>query len=327
MSARIYQSRRTDVHWHLAAEEVILGELGAGDCALYLWRAADAVVIGKHQNPWRECRYRELAADGGRLARRISGGGAVFHDLGNLNFSFFLPKARYDKDALTGIVLAAVQGLGIAARVDDRHVLLVEGRKFSGNAFCFRRNKVLHHGTVLVDADLDKLQRYLRPTEDIPETRGILSVPATVGNLAEQRPGLTVDEVAAAIAASFRTALAPDVETAPEDALDADAMAELQATHASWDWLFGQTPRFEVLWESGADDQAPGLRLTVKNGRIEGVEVAAASGLPAAAVEKALTDCTFQSLEMSRALRQAAPASGEQTALEQLADRIESKEL
>ena len=239
MSRRVIQPEHTDVWRHLATEEYLLETLPPATSVLYLWRSAPCVVLGKHQNPWLECRVTDLTATGVVLARRLSGGGAVYHDLGNLNFSFIGWAATYDKQACSALVVAALRRIGVDASVGPRHILTTaDGRKFSGSAYCYRHQKVLHHGTLLVDTDLRRLEACLRPACAGLECRGIRSIPTAVVNLREVAPGLTVAAVAAALAAEFGGAATP--------AVDASELTELATRYRSWDWCFGRTPKFTV---------------------------------------------------------------------------------
>ena len=133
---------------------------------LYLWQNENTVVIGRAQNAWRECRVQLLEEEGGRLARRSSGGGAVYHDLGNLNFSFLLPRNAYDLPKQFSVIAAALSSFGVRTVISGRNDLVLDsGEKFSGNAFRFTQSAALHHGTLLVSADREKLARYLAPSE------------------------------------------------------------------------------------------------------------------------------------------------------------------
>ena len=130
-----FESGSFDPFENLAIEQHLLETVGGGCCLFYLWQNQNTVVIGKNQNPYSECRVSLLEAEGGHLARRLSGGGAVFHDLGNLNFTFLVPTADYDLAKQQRVLLTACQSFGIPAEFSGRNDLLADGRKFSGNAF------------------------------------------------------------------------------------------------------------------------------------------------------------------------------------------------
>ena len=156
-------SKSYDPWFNLALEELLYDTISESTVILYLWQNQNTVVIGKSQNAWKECRVSELEADGGRLARRSSGGGAVFHDLGNLCYTFLASSGLYDLEKQLGVILAAVGEQGIEARFTGRNDITVcDGRKFSGNAFRFSSGKGLMHGTLLLDTNPEKIARYLQ---------------------------------------------------------------------------------------------------------------------------------------------------------------------
>jgi lipoate---protein ligase len=233
------RSDSLDVFRNLAIEECLLGEVRTRGRILFLWRSRDAVVIGKNQDPWVECRVEDVEREGGRVARRISGGGAVFHDTGNLNVSFFVPRREYRAEALFGIVLAALRRAGVNAGITGKNSLSVDGKKISGNAFCLRRDAVLHHGTLLVSTDLSKLERYLRPTKTDPGSRAVRSKPAAVANLADIVPGLAMRQIEDAITAETSSAWGEPVERVDAADLLGAALPALEAKYASDEWRFG----------------------------------------------------------------------------------------
>ena len=161
---------------NLSVEEQLLNSVKPGQFILYLWQNHNTVVIGKNQNAWRECKTELLENEGGKLARRLSGGGAVFHDIGNLNFTFVVDRENYDLTKQVSVILNAVNSLGINAEMNGRNDLTVDKRKFSGNAFCFRKHGAYHHGTVLVNADMSKMARYLQVSKEKILSKGIQSV-------------------------------------------------------------------------------------------------------------------------------------------------------
>lgn len=241
----------TDVFHHLAMEEHFLDHVAEQE-VLYLWRSAPAVVIGRNQNPWREVAEFAIAEEGVVFARRLSGGGAVYHDLGNLNYTFVRQRDRYDVDAQSAILVRALASLDIEARLGCRHELLVGDRKISGTAFRVRRDSAFHHGTLLVDANLDALQRCLAPPNLAITSKGIRSIPSPVCNLCELRSNLDCQQVALAIANSATCELRNPERPASLD--------QRIAKYRSWEWRFGQTPRFSV--------EIDGATLTVERGLI-----------------------------------------------------------
>ena len=245
MTNRLIVGVSHDPWYNLALEERLMDTCGDG-ATLYLWQNENTVGIGRAQNAWRECRVRLLEDEGGRLARRSSGGGAVYHDLGNLNFSFVLPRPAYDLGRQLSVIVSALSAFGVRAEVSGRNDLVLDsGEKFSGNAFRFTQGAALHHGTLLVSADMDKLSRYLAPSEKKLAAKGVTSVRARVTNLADVAPGLTVPLLTDALMEAFGRAYGAYTQLMP-DAFDRAAVAALTEKYASWDWRFGKTPAFDV---------------------------------------------------------------------------------
>ena len=204
---RLLISDSYDPWFNLAVEECIFRQMPATQRVLFLWRNADTVVIGRAQNPWKECNTRRMEEDHVRLARRSSGGGAVFHDLGNTCFTFMAGKPEYDKSISTSIVLNALNALGVTAEASGRNDLVVktpEGdRKVSGSAYRETMDRGFHHGTLLLNADLSRLANYLNPDKKKLQAKGITSVRGRVANLVELLPGITHEQICDAIREAF----------------------------------------------------------------------------------------------------------------------------
>ena len=181
---RLLVSDSHDPLFNLAVEECIFRQMDPAQRVLFLWRNANTVVIGRAQNPWKECNTRRMEEDGVTLARRSSGGGAVFHDLGNSCFTFMAGKPGYDKSVSTTIVIDALARLGVSAFASGRNDLLVAtpdgDRKVSGSAYRETHDRGFHHGTLLLDADLGRLAHYLNPDPKKLAAKGISSVRSRV---------------------------------------------------------------------------------------------------------------------------------------------------
>lgn len=258
--------------WHnLALEEYLFDRLQPGDAILYIWQNQNTVVIGKNQNAWKECRHELLEREGGKLARRSSGGGAVFHDLGNLCFTFVMSKELYDVETQLGVVLGALRNLGIDAVFSGRNDLTVDGQKFSGNAFCHRKQGAVHHGTLLVDVDYGKMTRYLAVSPDKIQSKGIDSVRSRVVNLTEKRADLTMGMLKEALRASFEA-----VYDGPCQQLAEPGNGELRPLYekyASWDWRFGQSPTFDMVLEQRFPWGGVELCLSSREGLVTGCKL------------------------------------------------------
>ncbi|MBR5536593.1 MAG: lipoate--protein ligase [Clostridia bacterium] len=187
-----YEASGSDPFENLAREQVLLENGPADGLILYLWQNQNTVVIGRNQNAYKECRTSLLEDEGGKLARRLSGGGAVFHDLGNLNFTFLLPREDFDVRRQLEVICTACREMGIPAEISGRNDLQADGQKFSGNAFYKSGGRAYHHGTLLLDVDMGKLGRYLSPPKAKLQAKGVDSVRARVTNLRAFVPQLTV---------------------------------------------------------------------------------------------------------------------------------------
>jgi lipoate-protein ligase A len=234
----ILEPRETDPFRNLAVEEYLLTRTGTVPVMFLLWQARDSVIVGKNQDPWLECDPPLIEKEGGLLARRLSGGGAVFHDLGNLNYAFITRREEYDCNRQFQVVVKTLRRLGVTAEITKHHALLVRDRKISGTAFCYRKTAVLHHGTLLVCADLDRMQRWLRPSHRDETSRAIRSIPSPVMNLEEAVPALTVDKLKEALRESFQDEYDPPPASDDEKHLDFDAIEQLRARYASREWRF-----------------------------------------------------------------------------------------
>ena len=242
--ASIYTGDSFDPHYNLAAEQVLLEQVQDGEIILYLWQNRHTVVIGRNQNAWKECRTAKLAEDGGTLARRLSGGGAVYHDLGNLNFTFLVKDNDYDLGRQLSVIFEAVRSFGIAAEKSGRNDVLAGGRKFSGNAFYSSRGRSYHHGTLLVDADMEMMGRYLTPSKAKLAGKGVDSTRSRVVNLKELAPEMTTTSLGSAMEDAFQTVYGLQARHIDTAELDADRLHAYYEKNSSFEWLFGRRLAF-----------------------------------------------------------------------------------
>ena len=252
MASRILLSHSNNPHFNLAVEDCIFRSMPADQRVLFLWRNAETVVIGRSQNPWKECNISKIEQDHIHLARRQSGGGAVFHDLGNTCFTFMAGKPEYSKAVSTEIVLQGLKKLGIEGHANGRNDLVVgegnEMRKFSGSAYKETKDRGFHHGTLLLHADLSRLANYLNPDVKKLQSKGITSVRSRVTNLNSLYPTIDHQLVCDAIVEAFCEYF--DEETPIIEAISPEALPDLPgfvekfAQQQSWEWNYGKSPQF-----------------------------------------------------------------------------------
>ena len=300
----LYESSNHDPYQNIATEKYLLEHVEPDCCILYLWQNAHTVVIGRNQNAWSECRTTLLEEEGGHLARRLSGGGAVYHDLGNLNFTFLMRDADYDVDKQLSVIQTACQSLGINVEKSGRNDLLANGHKFSGNAFYHSHGMAYHHGTLLVNANMEKLSRYLTPPKAKLEAKGVRSVRSRVINLQELCPELTCELLKQQLADAFGRVyrLTPYRYILPDSAA---AAIQADSTRLSgWDWLYGPKLPFTFSCEGKFPWGYIQLQLRVEAGIISRAEIFSDAmdwHLPTQ-LEDALSGCRFTLPDMEKAL-------------------------
>lgn len=298
----VYRATGQNPYKNIALEKFLLEAVRPGECILYLWQNQNTVVIGRNQNAWAECRTSLLESEGGHLARRLSGGGAVFHDLGNLNFTFIMPEEDYDLDRQLSVIQAACALAGIETEKSGRNDLLAGGMKFSGNAFYHSQGKAYHHGTLLISADMDKLSRYLTPSKTKLAAKGVASVRSRVVNLNTLCPGLTCELIAQYMIEAFQSVYGFTPSALPQP--DAERIGQDAKTLSSWQWLFGENLQADFSWEDRFSWGGILLEVQVVSGLIDGVRVYSDAmdwHLPSQ-IENTLRGCRFRKDAMISAL-------------------------
>jgi lipoate-protein ligase A len=260
--------------FNLAYEEFLLKNIEEDEVILYLWQNDHTVVIGRNQNPWKECRCQLLESENGRLARRLSGGGAVYHDLGNLNFTFIMKEENYNFDRQIKVILNAVRSLDIDASFIGRNDLVVDGKKFSGNAFYFSGDKAYHHGTLLINTNFEKLVDYLTVSNEKIKSNGIDSVRSRVINLSEINGITDIEVYRKALIKNFAEEYGTLTETVSIDESSNDiSFDKLYSKYSSWEWRYGDSPKWEYETSKKFSWGQINIGFCVKNGIIEKVKV------------------------------------------------------
>ncbi len=245
--ATILEGHSTNPHLNLAVEKKLFDNASPGEIILYLWQNANTVVIGRNQNAYTECNLDNMEKDGVRLARRTTGGGAVFHDLGNMNFSFIMPVEMKTEGIPEKLIKKSCERFGIEAEITGRNDIYTNGRKFSGNAFCQTKKTYLHHGTILVNADTQIMKNYLNVSKEKLASKGVKSVAARVINLIEVCPDLTIAAFWNAMRESFLEMYQGRVSFKEFDAIEKDPDTEaLKNLYASKEWLLDPLPAPET---------------------------------------------------------------------------------
>ncbi|HZW48867.1 MAG TPA: lipoate--protein ligase [Bacillota bacterium] len=258
----------TDPYQNLALEEHLLRTVPPNTVILYLWQNQNTVVIGRNQNAWRECNISRLEQDGAFLARRLSGGGAVFHDLGNLNFTFITQKSYFDLNKQLQVILLALKQWDLIAEISGRNDIHIEGKKFSGNAFYLSQTGCYHHGTILVNVDFSKLNQYLQVSAEKLAAKGVASVQSRVINLVSLNPALNTQNIQPALLQAFGEVYGFTPQPIELSAADKADVLRLREKYASWDWNFGQQFPFSTEWAKRFSWGEIQIRVQVDNGQI-----------------------------------------------------------
>ncbi len=269
----VYQGQSLDPYYNLALEEVLLNKVQQGECILYLWQNANTVVIGRNQNPWRECRIGPLEKDGGHLARRLSGGGAVYHDTGNLNFTFLCSDKDYNLQKHLSVIVEACRANGIAAEISGRNDVLAQGCKFSGNAFYHHGGKSYHHGTLMVDVNLEQVEHYLSPSPAKLKAKGVASVRSRVINLRELAPSMTCKSLSQDMVRAFEKVFELQPRQLRIEELDQNAIERLRQRNASKEWLYGRDLPLNFSCSDRFSWGELTLKLGVERGKVDAVKI------------------------------------------------------
>ncbi|WP_119327944.1 lipoate--protein ligase [Cysteiniphilum halobium] len=260
----VYIATSHNPFYNLAVENWLFREMLTDTPILYLWQNAPCVIMGRAQNPWRECNIDALNNSNIPIVRRQSGGGTVYHDLGNLNYTIMAKSKDYDKKANLALIVNVLKNCGINAYASERNDILVTHEntdyKISGSAFRETKDKSFHHGTLLINADTSKLYHYLHHNIDKSLTaKGVHSKRSSVINLATVNPNINVEKIRNCFLNQFNQ----HITYIPEYMENKQVINEKNTLH-TWQWRFGKTLPFSRNFVFEGDD----ITLEIKHGQI-----------------------------------------------------------
>ena len=301
---KVIRTGCTDPYVNLAAEEYLTMNAEEGVMTLFLWQNAHTVVIGRNQNPWRECDVESIKRDGISLARRMSGGGAVYHDMGNLNFTFIARDGLFDISKQTDVILHACRLLGINASKTGRNDLTVSERKFSGHAYFSSGGYNYHHGTIMMDVRGDDLSKYLNVSEAKLKSKGVASVRSRVTNLRdhldEPLRSAGIEELIASMQDAMVKAAAREYGCEPEEEALPEIPEELLDKYASEEWRLGTKIPFTRMIEHRFEWGGVEIQLAMRGEYIESCRIYSDSLETEVfgTVEDLVTGCRYDSGEI-----------------------------
>lgn len=268
---KIVISKEVNPYYNLALEEELFENVKEDEMILYLWQNEKTIVIGRNQNPYVECDIDAIEKDNISLARRLSGGGTVYHDLGNLNFTFITSKNNENLNKQLKVIKKALEMFNLSVEFSGRNDLLCDGKKFSGHAFYEENNSYYHHGTLMVDVDITMLQKFLKPSKLKLQSKGIKSVKSRVINLKDKVPNITIDSLIDALKESFKIVYGNVKE---ESILNKDCYSPRYIDKYSCKkWIYGESPKYTINLEQTLNIGNIQVLLDVESGIINNVKI------------------------------------------------------
>lgn len=269
---------RKDPYYNLALEEYALKEIDVDEDFFILWQNENTVVVGRNQNTIEEINSKNIKENDVNVVRRMSGGGAVYHDQGNINYTFITrsdDSSKHNFKKFTKPVIDALESLGIKAEFTGRNDITIDDKKISGNAQYYHQNKMLHHGTILFDVDGNILSQVLNVKADKIASKGIKSVKSRVTSISKHlKEPMTSEEFKDML---LRFILDTDDISSKEYVLSDEDIANIEKLaedkYSTWDWVYGNSPKFELSQSKRYKGGNIDLRLNVKKGIISDFKI------------------------------------------------------
>jgi len=273
-----YINNSVDPHFNLALEEYLITNSTITDEILLLWQNENAIIVGRNQNTIEEINNEYVRQQQVNVVRRLSGGGAVYHDLGNLNFTFIFNKSHQPEQnyyqLFTQPIVAVLQKMGLKAQFSGKNDIVIDDKKISGNAQYRYNNRILHHGTILFNVNMTMLPKVLKPDLAKLQSKGIKSVSARVTNILPLlKTPLTIEQFKQAIIEELKTTKKAQIVALSPDMIKA-VNKIANEKYRTWDWNYGKSPTFNLQNKTRITDKGTiDVRLNVENGVIKQIKI------------------------------------------------------
>ncbi len=303
------ESGSTNAAYNLAFEQYVFDDMPKDRQYFMLWQNNNAIIIGKNQNTMEEINSAIVKEKNVDVVRRLSGGGAVYHDIGNLNFTFISDAQNVEKlnmKVFTEPIISTLCELGIEAKQTGRNDIVINGKKFSGNSQYIKNNRVMHHGTILFDSNLDMIQKMLNVSKQKIKSKGLKSIKSRMTNIKDHLDSdielTTFIEILKKNV--FKNAAVEDYILGPDD--DNKIQQIMKERYGSWDWNYGFSPEYSIVREQNIEGCGHvKLYIDIKDGRIDKFSSSGdyfGSG-DICDLEELLKDRRYEDSEIRRALK------------------------
>ena len=269
------ESKSYNPYYNLALEEYVFSSLDRREEYFMLWQNRNTIVVGKYQNTQEEINQESVDAQDIKVVRRLSGGGAVYHDEGNLNFTFIVNKERgieFDFSKFVQPVIDALKELGVHAEFSGRNDITIDGLKISGNSQYVKEGRVLHHGCIMLDSNLDKVKDALNVRAAKFESRSVKSIRSRVTTINAHAPRhISMEEFKEAIK---KQVLLGDVEEYMLTEEDEQAVEKLQREkYETWEWNYGSNKKYSMRREKKFETGLVSIDMEADHGRITDIRI------------------------------------------------------
>lgn len=300
------ESNNTDVYFNLALEEYVLNNL-KDDIYFMFWKNDKSIVLGKYQNVFEEINIKAIEENNIKIARRNTGGGTVFHDKGNLNYSMITnydTNTFIDYDKFILPIIKALNSIGVKAEKRRTSDISIDGKKISGSAQTIKGTRALHHGTLLFDADLSMLHHLLKTTDAKIESKSVKSVSSTVTNIKEHidNTSMTLDEFQELLLQALFSDGICKYEINQNQIKEINELVENK--YSKWEWNYGNSPDFSFEKDSIVFNEVIKVKLFVKKGIIHNCEIYGGNNLPCKDLQRSVTGCRYSLSEIISILKE-----------------------